>query len=390
MGVWQFTSVSAFMMAITVGILLPAVSADLGLSPMQQGFFGSSAFVGNLVLALPLSWWTSQFRPKTLTTVTLVVGAALLMMQGWAPGFFLLILGRLGFGISAMAREPARALLMHQWFSPREFIFVNSVYNALFGLVVGGGLATTPFILAAVGNSWRSVLLSFVALLSVLTLLWTLIGRERTDDTGAPPQTVQHLDVMRRVVGYSELWIAGIGFAGATLGWAAFLNFYPTFMLTANDLPLAWSGAILGLGILVGGLAGVGLSFFVATLSPKRRKNLIQALGVLMAGTYLAMIQIESVPALLVISAVNGVGWGFWPILASVPFYLPGAPPRVVAIGATLIMTMAAFGTFLGPSLTGVLQELTGDLRLALVPVCFAPLTLTLSGTLLRIRTDAE
>ena len=390
LGLLLVASVAAFMMAITVGVLLPSISADLSLSPTQQGILGSSAFVGNLVLALPLSWWTSQFRPKILTTVTLVAGALLMSVQAWSPNFLVLLVGRFGFGITTMAREPARALLMHQWFEPREFIIVNSVYNALFGLVVGGGLAATPFILSGVGDSWRTVLLAFAATIGVLILLWMVIGQEREAEPDALQRRSGQVELLKRVLRYKDLWIAGLGFTGATMGWAAFLNFYPTFMLTTGDVSLNWSGAILGLGILVGGLAGVGLSFAVMRIGAARRKNVLHLLGAVMAVTYLVMIQVDSIPLLLLVSALNGVGWGFWPILSSVPFYIPGIRPREVAVGTSLVMTLAALGTFMGPLVTGILQDRTGDLGLALTVVSFAPLSLAVAGTVLRIRTDRE
>ena len=390
LGLLLVASVAAFMMAITVGVLLPSISADLSLSPTQQGILGSSAFVGNLFLALPLSWWTSQFRPKILTTVTLLAGALLMSLQAWSPSFLVLLVGRFGFGITTMAREPARALLMHQWFEPREFIIVNSVYNALFGIVVGGGLAATPFILSGVGDSWRTVLLAFAATIAVLILLWMVIGQERDADPDAVQGSGGQVELLRRVLKYKDLWIAGMGFTGATMGWAAFLNFYPTFMLTTSDVSLNWSGAILGLGILVGGLAGVGLSFAVMSLGAGRRKNVLQFLGVLMAVTYLAMTRVDSIPLLLLVSALNGIGWGFWPLLSSVPFYIPGIRPREVAVGTSLVMTLGALGTFMGPLVTGILQDRTDDLGLALTIVSFAPLSLAVVGTVLRIRTDRE
>ena len=389
LGLLLVASVAAFMMAITAGVLLPSISADLSLSPTQQGILGSSAFVGNLFLALPLSWWTSQFRPKILTTVTLAAGALLMSLQAWSPTFLVLLVGRFGFGITTMAREPARALLMHQWFEPREFIIVNSVYNALFGVVVGGGLAVTPFILSGVGDSWRTVLLAFAAAIVVLILLWLAIGQEREPDAEATQRGGQ-VELLRRVLRYKDLWIAGLGFTGATMGWAAFLNFYPTFMLTNSDVSLNWSGAILGLGILVGGLAGVGLSFAVMHIGAARRKNVLQFLGAIMAVTYLVMIQVDSIPLLLLVSALNGVGWGFWPILSSVPFYIPGIRPREVAVGTSLVMTLGALGTFMGPLVTGILQDRTDNLGLALTIVSFTPISLAIVGTVLRIRTDRE
>ncbi len=74
LGTWFLASVSGFMVLSTLGLLLPAVSEELGISPSQQGLLGSAAYWGNLVLAIPLSWWTSRYGPKALTTVTLLLG----------------------------------------------------------------------------------------------------------------------------------------------------------------------------------------------------------------------------------------------------------------------------------------------------------------------------
>ena len=81
MGLWLLSSVAGFMMVISVGLLLPSISADLGLTPTQQGFYGSAAFLGNLFLTLPISWWVSRYRPKILTTVTFTLSSALMFVQ---------------------------------------------------------------------------------------------------------------------------------------------------------------------------------------------------------------------------------------------------------------------------------------------------------------------
>ncbi len=150
-GVWFTSAVAGFMVVSTLGILLPSISADLGLSPSQQGLLGSAAFWGNLVLAIPLSWWTSRFGPKILTTATLTLGTLFIFLQGLAPALVLLIVGRLAFGVTILAREPARAHLIRQWFQPNEAIIANSVSNVLFGFVVGGGLIVTALIVVRFG-----------------------------------------------------------------------------------------------------------------------------------------------------------------------------------------------------------------------------------------------
>ena len=304
MGLWMLSGVSGFMVLSTLGILLPAISADLHISPLQQGLLGSAAFWGNIALAISLSWWTSRYRPKALTSVTLVLGTAALFLQGWAPAFAVLMAGRLAFGITVMARQPARVSLTQQWFAPREIVFVNSVSNLLFGLVVGGGLAASPFILAAFGDDWRATLNVFAGLFVVLSVLWMILGRERrTPEHGRrlsrrqEPQEIRETGVVRGALGYRDLWVQGFGFVGATLCWSAFLAFYPTLMLNTYQLSLQWSGAILALGVFGGGAAGLGLGYVV--MNKGHGKFILQVLGILMPVTCLGMIITGSIPILI-------------------------------------------------------------------------------------------
>ena len=394
MGLWLLSSVAGFMMVISVGLLLPSISADLGLTPTQQGFYGSAAFLGNLFLTLPISWWVSRYRPKILTTVTFTLSSALMFVQSWGPNFAVLMLGRLGYGVSTLAREPARVLLMHRLFTPREFILVSSVYNLLFGLVVGGGLVLTPIILSRVEDDWRSVLFTFAVTLGVLALLWTILGSDGEEDPESKQQETDtggdRLGIIKRVLGYKELWIAGAGSMGTTMAWSSFVNFYPTLMLDVYDVSLNWTGLLLAIGIATGGPSGVALSRIVPLVSGSRRRNILQAIGVTMVVTYLAMTLINSIPLLIVITLISGVAQGYWPVLNSIPFYLPGIRPRESAVALSFMMTLGTFGVATGPALVGALQDRLGDLRLAMIIISFAPLLLVICSSLVHIRTDRE
>ena len=396
MGLWLLSSVAGFMMVISVGLLLPSISADLGLTPTQQGFYGSAAFLGNLFLTLPISWWVSRYRPKILTTITFTLSSALMFVQSWGPNFGILLLGRLGFGISTLAREPARVLLMHRLFTPREFILVSSVYNLLFGLVVGGGLVLTPIILSRVEDDWRSVLLTFAVTLGILAVLWTILGSDGGEDSESEQRETEDSDedgrlgIIKRVLGYKELWIAGAGSMGTTMAWSSFVNFYPTLMLDVYDVSLNWTGLLLAIGIATGGPSGVALSRIVPLVSGSRRRNILQAIGVTMVVTYLAMTLTDSIPLLIVITLVSGVAQGYWPVLNSIPFYLPGIRPRESAVALSFMMTLGTFGVATGPALVGALQDRLGDLRLAMMIISFAPAMLVICSSLVNIRTDRE
>ena len=166
---------------------------------------------------------------------------------------------------------------------------------------------------------------------------------------------------------------------------SAFLAFYPTPMLNNYQLSLQWSGSILALGVLVGGAAGLGLGYVV--MKKGHGKFILQVLGILMPVTYLGMIMTGSIPVLIGLSLLNGVAWGFWPILFTVPFHLPGIRPRQVAVAFT--MMMSSIGTALGPLTAGLLKQALGDLRQTLLIISFTGLSLTAAGIFLRTGTQA-
>ena len=388
MVVWLFSSVSSFMVLNTLGILLPAISADLDLSPSQQGLLGSASHWGNIALAIPLSWATSRLSPKWLTAATLLMATGCLFLQSWAPVFIVLLAGRLMFGISNIAQMPARALLTRQWFPPREVIYLNGLSNVLFGLVVGGGLVLAPVILDLTDGDWRATLRIFGLYFAGVTLLWTLVGRERTNLADQDVVAEKGLDVVKGALRHRDLWIGGLGFAGATMSFGAFLAFYPTLMLEEFDISLRLSGVILALGVVVGGIGGIGIAWAASTHG--REGNYLQVLGILMVGTNLGMVLTGSVPALFVLSFFNGVAWAFFPILVTVPFHLPGIKPRELAVAFAFTMMMTSVGTSLGPLFTGYLQEGLDDLKMALFLISFTSISLILAGSTLRFRSQRQ
>ncbi len=388
MVVWLFSSVSSFMVLNTLGILLPAISADLDLSPSQQGLLGSASHWGNIALAIPLSWATSRLSPKWLTAATLLVATGCLFLQSWAPVFIVLLAGRLMFGISNIAQMPARALLTRQWFPPREVIYLNGLSNVLFGLVVGGGLVLAPVILDLTNGDWRATLRIFGLYFAGITLLWTLVGRERTNVADQDVVAERGLDVVKGALGHRDLWIGGLGFAGATMSFGAFLAFYPTLMLEEFDISLRLSGMILALGVVVGGIGGIGIAWAASTHG--REGNYLQVLGILMICTNLGMVLTGSVPALFVLSFFNGVAWAFFPILVTIPFHLPGIRPRELAVAFAFTMMSTSVGTSLGPLFTGYLQEGLDDLKMALFLISFTSISLILAGSTLRFRSQRQ
>ena len=386
MGLWSLCTLTGVMIITNLGILLPSISAEFKLAAGEQGLLSSSAFWGTLALGIPVSWWTARYGPKNLTTVVLVLGTLLVFVQGLAPVFAALLTARLVFGIVWLSMEPARALLIQQWFQDREIVLVIGMSSVMYGIIVGGGLWATPFVLSALGDDWRATYYVFGGVLVVFSLLWVVLGRERITTEYRRRDVPYGAGVLLKVAKYRDLWVAGAGFVGALVAQSAFLTFYPTLMLDTYDMPLRWSGGILAISTIVGGLSALAVSYMVMKMGGRR--IILPALGILMASTYLSLTLTDYGPVLIGLAILNGLSWGFFPLLTVVPFQLPGIRPREVAVASAFIMTMTFVGDVLGPMAAGFLHELLGDLREALIIVSFGALSLCVTGIFLRSAID--
>ena len=384
---YLMSNVSAQMVINTLGILLPSITAGLGLSPSQQGVLGSAPFWSTIALAIPIAWAGSRLSPKWLTLITLVGCALCLFMQGWAPVFAFLLLGRLLFGIFTIAQQPARALLTRQWFPPREVVLVNGLSNVFFGLVVGGGLALSPVILILLGDDWRGTLRVFAFYYVALAAIWLVMGRDRVTEEFSSGESQPLLPLLRSALSHRDLWICGGGFAGATMAFSAYVAFYPTFMLQEYDVSLRTSGIALALDVILGGVGGLAVGYYAATW---RKEGLfLEVLGLVMVASFLGMILFDSVSIIFLMSIINGVAWTFFPILITVPFNLRGIQPRQLAVAFSFVMMLISLGQALGPLFVGFLEEATGDLKLTMFIASFTPLSLVVAGATLRFGREA-
>lgn len=386
-GTFVACNTSGFLIANTIGILLPAISQDLGISPTRQGMLSSAPFWANLTLMIAVSWWVSRYPPKLLVFATMVLGAIALFLQGWAPVFAVLMFGRLAFGVTMIAREPARSLLIRQWLPQREVNMSGGVSNLFFGILVSGGFLLTPILLDFFDGDWRAVMNVSGAYFLTLGLAWLLLGKDRPDIRPRKDKIAENGELnsdvlmIRRVFQFREIWVAGFGFTGALMSFASFNGFLPTMALEVYGIPLEKSGVIAALYVLPGGFSGVMIGYLIK--GTESRGPILIVAGVVIAASFYGMTLTDSYRSLLCLATVNGLAWGFFPILYMVPFHLREVGSREIAIAVAVVMSMASLGASVGPTLTGYLQETVGSLPAALRLVSLSPLTIVVSGFLL-------
>ena len=375
-------NIMGFLIANTIGILLPAISSELDLTPTQQGMLSSAPFWANVGLMIVIALWVSRYSPKILTLVTVVSGGALILVQAWAQGFFGIFVGRLLFGVTMIAREPARSLLIRQWLPQKEVNHAGGISNLFFGIMVSGGVFLLPMLLNYFDGNWRDVMITFAFIFFGLAIVWAIFGKENPLAEQEAEEKDGEFQIVVKIFRYKNVWFAGIGFLGVVMSFSSFNSFLPTLFVDSYNISLGKSGLIVGLYILPGGFSGVIVGLFCK--SPKSRSFILILSGIVITLTYGAMTLVDSYHWLILLALANGLAWGFFPLLYMVPFHIKDIKPREIAVSVATVMTMASIGSAIGPTLTGYLQESLGSLETSLRYISIAPMTLLIAGILLR------
>ena len=190
---------------------------------------------------------------------------------------------------------------------------------------------------------------------------------------------------LKETIMHRDLILASIGMAAACLAWSSFISFLPTFLMDRHGISLNWAGWLLATNMAVSGIAGVTAAFLVSRSSQLLNPILI-LLGITMTVGYLAMALTGNISLLFLFAAISGLSGVYFPLLYTAGFQLRGVTPDRIPIAIATIMTAIAFGTVLGPMLTGFLQELLGELRLPLIILSMAGLVLIPVGMLISLK----
>ncbi len=370
---------------LSLGVMLPSISDDLGLSPTMQGLLGSSALFGNLVLALPLSIVLSRYRGRVVLLGALVGMSLFSLGQAWAPIFVVLLVSRWLFGQAAAAMHPARTLLINQWFPRREIIFANGIFNGTYGVAALLALVLLPFALEWLDDNWRLVILCCSLPIFVYTLLWGVHGRKERTVASAAQGAKERLD-LGKVLGQPVLWIVGLGMLGLNLMWSSLITFWPTLLLEEYDISIKTSGQMFAMAAMLEGVGSVVVGYLVAKWA--RRDVMgptIAVLGTVVTVGSVGMAWTGSIPLLIVFALLHGVGFSLVPFVWTLPYRIQGFGARDIAVGIGFIETCLLAGGAIGPAMTGVIQDFTGDLRLAMLIACSCAAAIAVAGLLVMV-----
>ena len=352
--------------SFVLGIFLPFISDDLGLTPLEAGLLQGVWWITAALAILPFGIWLSRFRPVPMNLVSLLLVTPFLFAQGLAFNFASLFLARFFAALFHMIGLAARPMLFQQWAARRQYTLVNAVGLSQHSLLLAIAISTGALLIAALG-SWRLAYFMQGVFLLAQLLAWIFTTRESRAPAQELDQALQHtrqtpLSALRA---YPQGWLVGAVMFSLSATWTAIVTFLPTLMLEERGIPISLGGPLLGFlyyGLIPGALAGGLINRWASNrrllLTIPASLNVLLALGISL---------VHGIAPLAVLIAGMGLVWVAVPALEMLPFEFEGITPREVTAISALVVTLSALGFATGPMITGAVAQYSGSLQTGLV-----------------------
>ena len=357
--------------SFVLGIFLPFITDDLGLTPLQAGLLQGVWWITAAVAVLPFGIWLSRFRPVPMNLVSLLLVTPFLFAQGFAVNFLGLFLARFFAALFHMIGLAARPILFQQWAARRQYTLINAVGLSQHSVLLAIAISTGALLITALG-SWRLAYFIQGAFLLSQIIVWLVVAREGRAPAHKLDQALESaqrapLSALRK---YPQGWLIGVVMFSLSATWTAIVTFLPTLLVEDRNIPLTVGGPLLGFlyyGLIPGALAGSYVNRKAANrrmlLTVPATLNVLLALGITLTH--------DTVP-LAVLIAGMGLVWIAVPAIEMLPFEFEDITPREVAAISALVVTLSAIGFAAGPMIAGAVAQVTGSLQAGLVAMSLA------------------
>ena len=357
-------------MNLGLGMLIPSIRADLGISLEVAGYFSSISFATQVIIALPVAILSTRLKPKASMGIILVSLTAACLLHGFANSAAMIILGRILLAVFLGAYTGPISMVKSTWVPTERIANINGLQEvcSTFGQVIGtaGVTALITFL-----SGWKNVMIFLGVVAGIVTVVWFLTYK---DNPECPVQlsTAGVLQPLKEALSHKEIWLLAIGWPGTTLVWIAYTTFWPTYATEVAGISLEMAGLAVGM---------IPIGSFIATLVTASITNaigydkaMICPWGILLCIFYLVSMNTTNVVLLCVMFFLAGFGaFAFVPIAMSVPWKLTGISASAIAIGTTFIIMIANIGGTLAGIIVNALMGSIG-LRTALLICSFSPL----------------
>ncbi|MEN5072873.1 MFS transporter [Isoptericola cucumis] len=275
-----------------LSVAMPAIAAELELTPQMQGLLLSAFGWTYAAMQIPGGWLIDRVPPRVLYPVCLVLWSLATAFMGVAGGFVALICLRLMVGMLEAPAYPINNRVATTWFPDRERATVIGFYTS--GQFIGLALLTPVLTWLQTAFSWHWVFIATGGVGVVWGVVWYVAYREpresRANDaevayiadggglvdveaqTRATNRKKVDLRDFAHVLRSRKLWGIYLGQFCLTSTMWFFLTWFPTYLVDYRGMDYIQSGFLVSLPY-VAALVGVLLSGVVSDALLKRGRS---------------------------------------------------------------------------------------------------------------------
>lgn len=344
----------------------PLIKDQLALSNTQIGLLMSAFFwtyVPGHVLAGSLIERLGAARTLTLA---LLVWSLATLLTGLAGGFAVLLALRLTLGLGESAGIPAVSKLLAGALPPERLGAANGLVGG--GLMLGNGVGALLGGLLVAALGWHALFFVFGALSLAWLMPWLVLTRGSGPQI-IPPAPLAPAPSYAAMLARRETWGAVLGMFTSNYPYFIVLSWLPLYLVKQQGYSLqamAWlAGGIYLTGALINLIGGPLIDRLAAQSSdgPRLRKGLIIASS-LIAAACMLVCALGSPQLAVVGLAAYSISIGLGPIGSFTAGQILGGP-RAAGKWIALQNGSGGLSGVVGPLVTGMLIDLTGDYRVA-------------------------
>jgi sugar phosphate permease len=369
----------AFFDRVNIGMAMPSMSADLHLSPSQQGFVGGIFFWGYLPTFLACGWLSLRFGAKRVVMASLLLWGLFSMATGLASSFYQVVALRFLLGMAEGPLWTALLFLLSQWFLRSERGRAIGWWNVSMpvGAILSGPLS--GLVLQYADWHWMFITGGLPAWIWA-AVWWRSIPRDLDHATWLPAEERRQLEaglaaegVASAASGVKPDW-RGMMRQPAVyllLGATCFNNmlFYgfslwlPTVLKAATSMNIASIGMVNALPYIA---AAIGLVLCTRSSDRHKERRIHAAIPMIAAGILLVL-GAHTDFGLFKMFIFILVGFAMYMTLPLISAMVTDFFPSRMAMpaSATIGSFGNLFGGFVGPQLIGSLNQITGNFTLA-------------------------
>ncbi|HYI27947.1 MAG TPA: MFS transporter [Bradyrhizobium sp.] len=377
-----FAGVGLRMTVLAVPPVIPLIHDDLRMTETQVGLLIGLPLLMFAVAAIPGSLLIARTGASRIAIAGLFIIALASAARSAAFDIWTLYAATalMGFGVAIM--QPALPTLARNWVPKRIGLGSAVSTNGLMVGVAAGPALTIPFVLPAVGHSWRLDFLVWTVPVIVAALLFLTIAprdRQNPDDafgTGARRWWPDWKNPL--------LWLLALTFGSNNAFYYAVNAFLPDYLNSRGQGPL--------IAAALGWLNGAQLvASFVLLVTAERLQGRTWPYLVFGLLPLAGVLGIVFGSGLWIVAAATVVGFSL-SVTFVMTFALPAmlSPPDQVHRMAGGMFTISYTIAVIVPVVSGALWDLTGVPWTVFIPVALCGVALTTLGFFLSMKAAAH